>query len=189
MRSLIIHLLASAMLAGAVPLKAQSLGKIKSRKIKEVLVVTVEKDNKGKEKTTRIRSTFDKKGNLLEEAVLRSDGSVKSRTTYEYNKHGHEAARRRYNSKYELIHEKLTEYHPVFSKPVKMEYREDGKTYKIRLFEYDNDGDRVMETTRDGEEKVIRKRSYYYDAKGMLTKKVETRGNGAITQVDYQYQY
>jgi len=47
----------------------------------------------------------------------------------------------------------------------------------------------MLETTHDGNGKVVRERSYDYDAKGMISKKVETQGNGAITKVDYHYQY
>jgi len=108
MKTLTIYLVAFAMLVSTVPILGQSLSKIKSRKIVEVLVQAVEIDKKGEKEVIQTLKTFDHKGNLLAKAALRSDGSVKSRTTYEYNRQGEETARRKYNSKNQLVQEKLT---------------------------------------------------------------------------------
>jgi hypothetical protein len=168
---------------------AQSSGKLRSRKINEVTVVTKNKDKKGKIRTETIVTRYNRKGKPLEEVELREDGSTRRRTVYEYTYDGKEKLAQTFNSLNELKQEKVTVYHPVFRKRTQVYYRKNGQLDRSREYEYNVDGRRIRELRRNADGEVTRERRYYYDERGMLQRREEIRRNGEVEEIAYQYKY
>lgn len=168
---------------------AQRSGKLRSRNINEVTVVTTNKDKKGKVKTETIITRYNRKGKPLEELELREDGSTRKRTVYQYTYDGKEKLMQTYNSRNELKQEKVTVYHPVLRKRTQVYYRKNGQLDRSREYEYDVNGRRIREVRLNAAGEVTRERRYYYDERGMLQKREEIRGNGEVEEIAYQYKY
>ncbi len=175
-------------LASAEALKAQSSGKIRSRKIKQVTIITTEKDKKGRETEVKMVRAYDKKGNLTSEAVYAANGDLKRRKVYEYNRFGKQTARYEYDSKNLLRKQKLTEYHNYFRKPVKEVYWENGEIARTKTTSYDVNGKRIRQTTRNAKGDVTRERKYFYDNKGMLSRREDTLKSGSTKVIAWQYE-
>ena len=189
MKNTTLQLITLLLLLYMPDLNAQSLGRIKSRNIKQVTVVETKLDKKGKETSKTLVKKYNRKGLLIEEATLRSDGSTRKKVTYDYTKSGELRVRKHFNSKNQIVREKRIEYHILFDEPIKMEYLKKGEVYKTRTFEYDFDGNRMREIAYDKRGEKIRERKYSYDAKGMLTSRKEINKNGAVEETDYRYVY
>jgi len=168
---------------------AQSSGKLRSRKINEVTVVTKNKDKKGKVRKETIVTRYNRKGEPLEEIELREDGSTRKRTVYAYTYDGKEKLVQTFNSRNELKQEKVTVYHPVFRKRTRVYYRKNGQVDRSREYEYNVDGHRIREVRRDADGEVTRERRYFYDERGMLQRREEIRRNGEVEEIAYQYKY
>jgi hypothetical protein len=185
-KMLIILLITGLSWAEAV---AQSSGRIRSRKINEVTVVTKQTDRKGQEKIEKTLTRYNRRGKPLEELKLRADGSVRQKTVYTYTYDGKQQKRQTFNSKDELKREKLTAYHPVFRKKTEVSYLKNGKVYKSLTYEYDLNGRRTRELRKNAEGVVTRERRYTYDQRGMLLKREEIHRNGKVEEIAYQYKY
>ena len=189
MKNITVQLIPLLLLLYITDLNAQSQGRIKSRNIKQVTVVETKLDKKGKKTSKTIIKKYDRKGVLIEETTLSSDGTMRNRVTYDYTKNGKLSVRKHYNSKNEIVREKRIKYHLLFDDPIKIEYLKKGVVYKTRDFEYDLNGNLRCETTYNKRGEKSRERKYTCDSKGMLTSRKEINKNGTVEETDYRYVY
>ena len=115
---------------------AQSENEIAADKIKSITVMNSDEKTGVDTYHKETVSTFDQKGNLLEEIHFNDDGTIKDHSKYTYDANGH----------------KLTQ----------TDLDASGKTVKKEEYTYDAKGNKLSKIVTDGSGKTKSKKKYVY---------------------------
>lgn len=157
---------------------AQTKKQIREFAIRSVTETVTNFEN-GKEKETFKAhfSSWDKKGNLVEEAGYNKDGSLKYRETRKFEDDREVEETEEYpagkKSSDKPSYRKTVSTYAKDKKVSEQLLDKDGKILETTRFTYNNMGDKTEELTLDATGKTIGSVRYEYDNKGLRTLKSE----------------
>ena len=122
------------------------------------------------EMTDCVKSTFNQRGDVIEEASYNSDGSLEWKYIYKYDSAGNVIERTAYNSDGGLVLKNIYKYDSLGNRIERASYNSDGSLISKYLYEYDFVGNKIECAGYSTDGGLDYKSIYKYDSAGNIVK-------------------
>lgn len=169
---------------------------IKKYKIKSV-TETITPYTNGQESSSYKNSytTYTKDGKITNDTHFFSDGSVKRKETFTYDKNGNKTEETKYDAETKVakegVNKKITYKYDADNNEVEeVECDGSGKVIRKSTFLYSSLGEKTTEFELDGATNTVKKHTYSYDSKGLkIESKVYNDKNVLESVKKYTYEF